>query len=59
MRQKKPRRLIKYVPKGVPCSKCKHAVGVDIRHGKYYCINPSKKGCLYDGEHVCGTGESK
>ena len=55
MKQVKPR-LIKFMPKGVPCKKCKYALPVDARHNKYYCVHPEERRWIYYGEHVCGKG---
>lgn len=58
-KQKKPRKLIDYKPKGVPCSMCKHAICVDSKRFKYYCLHPDERSWLYYGEHTCEKGEQK
>ena len=58
MKQTKPR-LIKFKIKGVNCAKCVYALGVDARHGNYYCTHSEKGYRIYNGEHVCGKGEKR
>jgi hypothetical protein len=46
-------------PKVIHCKECKHALYINPKRCKYYCLHPDRVSMIYFGEHTCDKGEEK